>query len=89
MLVASKICGPVDTRFVVCTRALHIILTLFGCGAAVDRLAPALSDWCVCLGAAVDGWAVDLYLRSTGSGREWVLDTHISICQLKYTRLAV
>ena len=62
VVVASRICGPVETRFVVCTRALHILLTLFGCGAAVDRLAPVVSGWCVCLGAAVDGWAADLYL---------------------------
>ena len=69
VVVASKICGPVETRLVVCTRALHILLALLGCGAAVDCLTLVVSGWCVCLGV-VDGWAADLYLLSTVSGQE-------------------
>ena len=69
VVVASSICGPVETRLVVRTPALHILLALLGCGAAVDCLTLVVSGWCVCLGV-VDGWAADLYLFSTVSGQE-------------------
>ena len=69
VVVASNICGPVETRLVVCTRALHILLALLGCGAAVDCLTLVVSGWCVCLGV-VDGWAADLCLSSTVFGQE-------------------